>query len=397
MSYIVLESGNWELEDGTLLEVGSLTTEAVVGKLISNAWETILFISPFSETPVVVSQVQSYNDPGWVGTRQRSASANSFQVAMEAEESAIVRHGAEVVGWMAIEPGEGTWSGMLYEAGHTPDRITHRWYSISFGQNYALAPRFVAALASYDGSDSSHLRYRSLTSTSVQVSVEEDTTHDKDKNHTREVVDYIVVAADGLLTVPGGVIQPTPVPSPTPRTPQPTNTPTPMNTPEPTATAINTPLPTGTGTPYVTSTPPVLPTCSSIVIELHGFTDTDMYVMVQNDNPVPVDLTESRIVWPIGEGMYLDWLYFSGFYYYGDDYESPNISIVDPPKTLDSNSETLWIAGFADHPEGWKNYEWTIELTFNETCVVPYSFWHLDPTPGPTATGTVTTTTTPVP
>lgn len=408
MSYIVLESGNWELEDGTLLEVSSLTTEAAVGKRISNVWETISLISKFGETPVVLSQVQSYNDPGWVGTRQRNASANSFQMAMEAEESATVRHSAEVVGWMAIEPGEGTWSGMLYEAGHTPDRVSHKWYSISFGQNYAQAPRFVAALAKYDGSDSSHLRYQSLTSASVQIKVEEDTTYDKEKNHTKEVVDYIAVAADGLLTVPGGVIQPTPVPSPTPK---PTNTPTPTNTPEPTAAATDTPLPTdtptdtpdipiptGTGTPYSTSTPLPQAQCDLITIDQHYVSSPSfVFMLVRNSNPTDVYLTESYLEWPTHAGMYLDWLYFNGYYYTGDDYESPNNAIVDPPEILDANSTAYWYAGFAVRPDDWKTGNWNIELTINETCVVPYSFQYFEPTPVPPieGTGTVTPTNTP--
>jgi hypothetical protein len=42
-----------------------------------------------------------------------------------------------------------------------------------------LASRFIAALATYGRADNTHLRYSrtSLTASSVQVTVEEDTTH----------------------------------------------------------------------------------------------------------------------------------------------------------------------------------------------------------------------------
>jgi nitrous oxidase accessory protein NosD len=225
VSYAVFEAGAWQLADGRLLEVDSMTTSAVVGRRISRVWATVTFASDFPVTPAVISQVQSNNDPGWVGTRQRNASANSVQLAMEAEEAATVRHGAEVVGWMAIEPGAGTWSGLQYVAGRTLDKVTHNWYTVNFGQGYSVAPRFLAAISRYDEVDSARLRYRKLTATSVQVRVEEDTTYDSEQIHTTEMVDYLALAASGQLTVPGGVVQPTPVPSSTPRTPVPTATP----------------------------------------------------------------------------------------------------------------------------------------------------------------------------
>ncbi len=257
VSYVVLEAGSWELADGRLLEAGSMTTSAVVGRRITRVWQTVTFASDFGAKPVVISQVQSNNDPGWVGTRQRNATADTFQVAMEAEEAATVRHAAEIVGWMALEPGSGTWSGLGYVAGHTADAVTHNWYTVNFGQGYSVAPRFLAALARYDEIDSAHLRYRSLTATSVQVKVEEDTTYDSEVRHTTESVDYVALATNGRLTVPGGVVQPTPVPSPTPRTPVPSATPVPSETPVPTVVPTETlivPSPTFTHTPAASPT-----------------------------------------------------------------------------------------------------------------------------------------------
>lgn len=59
---------------------------------------------------------------------------------------------------------------------------------------------FVAGISNYVGGDGSHLRYRNLTSDSVQVKVEEDTTHDGETKHTSEVVDYLAVPGSGDLT-----------------------------------------------------------------------------------------------------------------------------------------------------------------------------------------------------
>lgn len=202
VSYLVLEAGSWELADGTLLEVGKLTTSATVGGSITNVWEQVSFSSPFSAAPVVISQVQTENDAHWVKTRQRSVTTTGFDVAMEEEEAKTTPHGSEVIGWLAIEAGQGTWNGHVYEATQTANVVTHNWYQISFGQSFGQAPRFVAALATYDGGDSAHLRYSrtSLTTGGVKVMIEEDTTWDSETSHTTEVVGYLALEGDGTLT-----------------------------------------------------------------------------------------------------------------------------------------------------------------------------------------------------
>lgn len=415
VSYLVLEAGEWTLADGSLLEVGSRTTSAVVGRYFNNSWETVTFASGFASTPVVLTQVQSFNDPGWVGSRQTGDGAGSVNFALEAEEAARVLHAPEVVGWLAIEPGIGVWNGHAYEAGHTPNGVTHKWYTTKFDQSFPAAPNLLASLASYDGGESSHLRYKNLNSGSVQVLVEEDKTNDKEKNHTTEVVDYLAIAGDGLLIAQGGVIQPTPIATHTPYTPKPSAEPPATNTPQPTGTSTWTPtstitptqavtipptimIPTDTitPTPVDTVTPSPFPSdsCESIAITQHYLSATSyIYLIVRNDNPVPVYLTGSFIDWPAHEGMFLDWLYFGGYYYSGDDYTPSNTSVVQPPRVLAASSSGYWYAGFGVRPENWKEGHWTIELTFDGGCVVPYEFWHFEPTPGvPTPTWTPVTT-----
>ena len=202
VSYLVLEAGRWELLDGTLLEVGTLSTDATVGPLIPNVWEQVDFSLPFSAAPVVVSQVQTNNDAHWVKSRQYNATAAGVYVALQEEDANTAPHGVETIGWLAMEAGQGSWNGHAYEAAKTADAVTHVWYQISFGQSFGQAPRFIAALATYDGGDSSHLRYNrtSLTASGVQVKVEEDTTYDSETNHTTEVVSYLAIQGDGTLT-----------------------------------------------------------------------------------------------------------------------------------------------------------------------------------------------------
>ena len=196
VSYLVLEAGNWELDDGTILQVGTVDTN----KTTASGWETINFSTGFSDTPVILSQTQTDNDGAFVRTRQHQAKANSFQLALEEEEEFKESgHKTESVGWLAIETGEGTWNAMEYQAGTTGDRVTDRWHTLDFS-NFTKAPNLLAGLASYDDGDPAGLRYTNLNSDGVQIRVEEDKSLDSEIEHASEVVNFLAIEGTGNLT-----------------------------------------------------------------------------------------------------------------------------------------------------------------------------------------------------
>jgi len=202
VSYLVLEAGRWQLENGALLEVGKVTTASEVGPGIPNTFSRVTFQSGFSSTPAVLTQVQTNDNPHWVMTRQRSASATGVDVALQ-EDDASTGHGSETVGWLAVEPTSGAWSGRQLRAGNSANAVTHNPYSLTWSAGGSPS-HFLASIATFDGGDSAHLRYRNLTGTSVEVHVEEDTTADREINHTTEVVSYLVLlgSAGDLSAVP---------------------------------------------------------------------------------------------------------------------------------------------------------------------------------------------------
>jgi hypothetical protein len=202
VSYLVLEAGYWELAEGTRLGVGVVNTGATVGSELTNQWESINFEDPFTTTPVVISQVQSKNDPHWVKTRQDEVTDTGFKVALEEEEGKPTPHDEEYIGWLAIEGGAGNWNDHKYQAANTPNAVTHNWYQITFDQLFDTPPRFLATLASYIGSNSAHLRFarNSLLVDGVKVKVEEDTVRDEEIFHIGEVAAYLVIQGDGDLS-----------------------------------------------------------------------------------------------------------------------------------------------------------------------------------------------------
>ena len=84
--FLVFEKGIWELSDGTIIEVGIITTDATT----ISAWESITFTNDFDNAPIVLTQVQTNNDGSFVQTRQRNITENGFQLALE-EEAYVVQ------------------------------------------------------------------------------------------------------------------------------------------------------------------------------------------------------------------------------------------------------------------------------------------------------------------
>ena len=195
-SYLVFEMGTWQLEDNTLLEVGTVNTDL----LGTEGWEDVSFANNFAEDPLVFSQVQTNNDTNFVRTRQRNTNNNGFQISMEEEEAVKSSgHGMETVGWFAISAGSGNWSQNNYLAGRTGDSVDHKWHTIDFGNNFSQPPIFLASIATYDGNDPSGLRSRNLGSDRVDIKIEEDTTLDSSTWHTTEVVNFFAIAENDPL------------------------------------------------------------------------------------------------------------------------------------------------------------------------------------------------------
>ncbi|MGK7956709.1 MAG: Calx-beta domain-containing protein [Crocosphaera sp.] len=196
-SFLVVEQGVWELSDGSILEVGNVTTDAIT----SSNWETIDFHHDFTDTPVVLTQVQTDNDATFVRTRQNNATNNGFDVALEEEEAyRLSGHGSETVAWLAISPGQGDWDGNQFMAGNTGNNVTHKWHTLKFGNTFTNAPKFLGNIASFDSADPSGLRYRNLTTGRVQIMVEEDTSKDREMKHTTEDINFFAIEADGNLS-----------------------------------------------------------------------------------------------------------------------------------------------------------------------------------------------------
>ena len=204
VSYLVMESGVFQLEDGSRVEVGTVSAD--------HAFASVAFSRAFDEIPVILSQAQTQADPAAVVTRQRNASAAGFEVRLQEQQANDPVHDLETVGWVAIEPGVGMTAGVPFEAATTPDAVTHAWYALGFAQGYG-DPVLVAGVQTLDGGDTVGLRYRNLGPTSAEVFLEEEKSRDTEVAHTTEVVGYLVFDRPGSLVEVGGGSNPPPAPT----------------------------------------------------------------------------------------------------------------------------------------------------------------------------------------
>ncbi|RMH77918.1 MAG: hypothetical protein D6680_03825 [Cyanobacteria bacterium J007] len=189
-------------QDTFKLEVGKLDTS----NLTNQGFTSVNFSSSFGSTPVIFSQVQTNNDTEFVRTRQNNISSTGFSLAMEEEEALQNGHALESVGWLALDAVEGNWDGHLFEAGSTGTSVNQNFSTIALSSEFAEAPELMAAMASYNGSDPAGVRYRNLGTDSVDVKIEEDQSHDTEVDHANEVVNFLALEGEGLLTDVNGTV-----------------------------------------------------------------------------------------------------------------------------------------------------------------------------------------------
>lgn len=195
VNYMVVEAGTWILPDGTVLEAGTMDSD----KLLSEGFETVAFDAEFDGAPAVLSQVQTFNGPDFVTTRQRDADADGFQLTMQEEEALNDGgHTTETLGWVALEVGSGTAGDVSWRAGSTPG-VTDATASVGLGASMAGGANVIAALSSFDGPDPAWARGDGSTDAAFDISVEEDTSQDAETNHTTETVDYFAFDEAGVV------------------------------------------------------------------------------------------------------------------------------------------------------------------------------------------------------
>ncbi len=193
VGYMVMEAGLHILEDGTTITVG--TTAGVVEN-----FQRINFPNAFDSTPLVLSQVVSENDASAVVTRHRQVARHGFNVRLQSEEAGSA-HGAEQVNWIAIDQTTGVNNSLLFESGTTGNVVDHTDFDLTFGQTYNSTPALFAQMQTFNGSDTSVIRYRNLDQDSSLIFLQEEQSQDTELTHGQENVGFLAFEVGSIFSI----------------------------------------------------------------------------------------------------------------------------------------------------------------------------------------------------
>jgi uncharacterized protein (DUF1800 family) len=156
-------------------------------------------LTGFTSTPVVLTQVHSYNN--WtsfdgvqaIKTRINNVTNTGFQVQLETEEAAAAQTlFSEGVSYIAVSQGTGYLDGKVLSAVRTSAATTHTLATVTFPAA-RTNPIFVAQTQTINDTDPGELRMASLTTASVQVHFQEETSVNADVTHAAEAVGYLAI------------------------------------------------------------------------------------------------------------------------------------------------------------------------------------------------------------
>ncbi|NEP44505.1 MAG: carboxypeptidase regulatory-like domain-containing protein [Okeania sp. SIO2H7] len=200
VSYMVVEAGDWKLQDGTRLAAGIHK-----GEILSSQGFDSIDLTGFNATPTVLSQVQTFQDSDWVTTRMTQQSAKRFQLTMQEEEKLNGgSHAQEDIGWFAIDQGTASDGDTLLEGNTTSRSYAHKRSNaanVAFEADFTRTPSVIAKLGSFYGKDTANLRLDRIDVNGFGVRVQEEKSLDNEMTHTNESVSFLALSGQsGLLT-----------------------------------------------------------------------------------------------------------------------------------------------------------------------------------------------------
>ncbi|MEE4117734.1 MAG: hypothetical protein V2I65_01830, partial [Paracoccaceae bacterium] len=188
ISFLAIERGSHTLSDGTVIRAGSASAD--------HAWTEVTH-DAMSGMPVALAQIVTWNGPQAATARLRDVTETGFRVAVQEEEGNDRLHAVEEIDWIVIDTG----TGADRHVALTGDVVTHLAQNVSFGGAFSgdsEAPALLAAMQSFDGSDPSTVRARSVDTDGAMVFVEEERSADAEMGHTTEIVG-IAAFDEGLI------------------------------------------------------------------------------------------------------------------------------------------------------------------------------------------------------
>lgn len=190
VSYFVVEEGIHLLDKDCVIEVGSINTSTVYDKILGkNSSENVSLAHQFSQTPVIIHSLITYNNQAFMSSMIRSPSTTSFSIqqnSLEAQSPST----EEKIAWAAVTPG----SFSKFEARREADAFSDNPKRINFTKQFTSTPDIIVKGNDIDGRDGYFMRGTgNLTNSYIDVFTEEDTINDGDTGHTSESPVFVAI------------------------------------------------------------------------------------------------------------------------------------------------------------------------------------------------------------
>jgi uncharacterized protein (DUF1800 family) len=170
-----------------------------------NRNETTVSLSDFSTPPVVLTQIYSTaNQAGTTGTkgvkaikaRVSDVTSTSYKVRLQTQESDTATLSNESVGYVAVAIGRTFLDGRVVSAIRVTNGVNSNFATITYGVT-RNSPTLFAQSQTFKESDPGELKYQNLTSTSVQLRYQEETSRDAETTHASEDLGYLIMGTMG--------------------------------------------------------------------------------------------------------------------------------------------------------------------------------------------------------
>jgi len=222
--YLAVPPGVWQFPDGTKIEAATVSSVSDVRSGIGsgNAGVGVSFQHTYASRPVVLHTVNTANDDAWItssvfgpgNSTGNPPDTSGFTIALEGAE-VTASHGSEDIGWVAIEPADGTNNTHPYSAAVSGglDSPRHDDGCASQGSfsGFSATPDVVAAHNTMQGTNGGWLRFcgAAVTTGGINVHVDEDQVNDGERTGLTEASSWFAFEADSIgLLVPGGSVTP---------------------------------------------------------------------------------------------------------------------------------------------------------------------------------------------
>ncbi len=200
-----------EVQDNTAPDIFRIYTLPNGRKMIAGVmenvyeeWKTVSFPIQFVRQPLVFTQVVTSREDTPVAVRLRNVSTNQFEMKLQEEAGQDGKHIRESIAWIAIEPGSQT-EDYILEAGKI--EATEAWSNINFPTAFGDIPAVFTSMQTIKDTETSTGILQNISSTGVEVAIEEESSQDSDLGHIAEELAYFALGqTDSLTDARGDII-----------------------------------------------------------------------------------------------------------------------------------------------------------------------------------------------